>query len=61
MPLNDHNNIELVPTTTKVPVPFVVVFGDHFRPTMQEAAAGTIPAAASLGWQGPIAGVEGRF
>ena len=27
MPLNDHNNnIELVPTTTKVPVPFVVVF-----------------------------------
>jgi len=44
-----------------VPVPFVVVFGDHFRPTMQEAAAGTIPAAASLGWQGPIAGVEGRF
>lgn len=33
----------------------------HIRPTMQEAAAGTIPAAASLGWQGPIAGVEGRF
>ncbi len=27
MPLNDHNNIELVPTTTKVPVPFVVDFG----------------------------------
>ena len=26
MPLNDHNNIELVPTTTKGPVPFVVVF-----------------------------------
>ena len=26
MPLNDHNNIELVPTTTKVPVPVVVVF-----------------------------------
>lgn len=26
MPLNDHNNIELVPTTTKVPAPFVVVF-----------------------------------
>ena len=26
MPLNDHNNIELVPTATKVPVPFVVVF-----------------------------------
>ena len=25
MPLNDHNNIELVPTPTKVPVPFVVV------------------------------------
>ena len=26
MPLNDHNNIELVPTTTKVPVPNVVVW-----------------------------------
>lgn len=25
MPLNDHNSIELVPTTTKVPAPFVVV------------------------------------
>ena len=26
MPLNDHNNIELVPTAPKVPVPFVAVF-----------------------------------
>lgn len=26
MPLNDHNNIELVPTAIKVPVPFVAVF-----------------------------------
>lgn len=26
MPLNDHNNIKLVPTTTKAPVPFVVAF-----------------------------------
>lgn len=26
MPLNDHNSIELVPTTTKVPVPNVAVF-----------------------------------
>lgn len=26
MPLNDHNNIEPVPTTAKVPVPFVAVF-----------------------------------
>ena len=26
MPLNDHNNNELVPTATKVPVPFVAVF-----------------------------------
>ena len=26
MPLNDHNNIELVPTTTKVPVLFVAGF-----------------------------------
>ena len=26
MPLNDHNNIELVPTATKEPVPFVAVF-----------------------------------
>lgn len=25
MSLNNHNNIELVSTTTKVPVPFVVV------------------------------------
>ena len=25
MPLTDHNNIELVPTTTKVSVPFVAV------------------------------------
>lgn len=27
MPLNDHNNIEPAPTTTKVPVPNVVGFG----------------------------------
>ena len=26
MPLNDHKNIDLVPTTTNVPVPFVAVF-----------------------------------
>ena len=26
MPLTDHNNIELVPTTTQVPAPFMVVF-----------------------------------
>lgn len=26
MPLTDHNNLELVPTTTKVSVPCVVVF-----------------------------------
>ena len=25
MPLTDHNNIELVPTTTKVSIPFMVV------------------------------------
>ena len=31
MPLNDHNSIELVPTTTKVPVPFVV-FGKKKPP-----------------------------
>lgn len=31
MPLNDHNSIELVPTTTKAPVPFVAVF-DKKRP-----------------------------
>ena len=31
MPLNDHNNIELVPTTTKVPVPFVVVSAPMFH------------------------------
>ena len=32
MPLNDHNSIELVPTTTKVPAPFVVVFNKRTRP-----------------------------
>lgn len=32
MPLNDHNNIELVPTATKVPVPFVAVFDKRSRP-----------------------------
>lgn len=31
MPLTDHNNIELVPTTTKVSVPFVV-FGKKKPP-----------------------------
>ena len=32
MPLNDHNNIELVPTTTTVPAPFVVVFNKKKPP-----------------------------
>ena len=32
MPLNDHNNIELVPTTTMVPAPFVVVFNKKKPP-----------------------------
>ena len=32
MPLNDHNNIELVPTATKVPVPFVAVSTKRSRP-----------------------------
>ena len=32
MPLNDHNSIELVPTTTKVPAPFVVVFNKKTPP-----------------------------
>lgn len=32
MPLNDHNSIELVPTTTKVPAPFVVVFNKKKQP-----------------------------
>lgn len=32
MPLNGHNNIELVPTTTKVPAPFVVVFNKKKPP-----------------------------
>lgn len=32
MPLNDHNNIELVPTATKVPVPFVAVFDNQNHP-----------------------------
>ncbi len=32
MPLNDHTNIELVPTATKVPVPFVAVFAKKKPP-----------------------------
>lgn len=32
MPLTDHNNIELVPTTTKVPAPFMVVFDKKKSP-----------------------------
>ena len=32
MPLTDHNNIELVPTTTKAPVPFAVVFNKKKPP-----------------------------
>ena len=32
MPLNDHNSIELVPTTTKLPAPFVVVFNKKKPP-----------------------------
>ncbi len=32
MSLNAHTDIELTPTTTKVPVPFVVVFDKRSRP-----------------------------
>ena len=32
MSLNVHTDIELTPTTTKVPVPFVVVFGKKKPP-----------------------------
>lgn len=32
MPLNDHNSIELVPTTTEVPVLFVVVLNKKKPP-----------------------------
>ena len=32
MPLNDHNSIELVPTTTQVPAPLVVVFNKKKPP-----------------------------
>ena len=32
MSLNVHTDIELTPTTTKVPVPFVVVFEKRSRP-----------------------------
>ena len=42
MPLNDHNNIELVPTTTKVPVPFVVVFDKKKSPQYKEAASSSV-------------------
>ena len=37
MPLKDHNNIELVPTTTKVPVPFVAVFDKKAAPLRETA------------------------
>ena len=40
MPLNDHNNIELVPTPTKVPVPFVVVFGSGAPPSQSVISSG---------------------
>ena len=39
MPLNDHNNIELVPTTTKVPDPNVVVFDKKEAAPITEAAS----------------------
>lgn len=39
MPLNDHNNIELVPTTTKVPAPFVVVLDKKEAAPITEAAS----------------------
>ena len=42
MPLTDHNNIELVPTTTKVPVPFVAVFGKEAAPITESASSKSI-------------------
>lgn len=39
MPLNNHNNIELVPTTTKAPVPFVAVFDKKEAAPITEAAS----------------------
>lgn len=40
MPLNGHNNIELVPTTTKAPVPFVVAFGSGAPPSQSVISSG---------------------
>ncbi len=45
MPLNNHNNIELVSTTTKVPVPFVVVLGKEAAPLTEAASSKSIFSA----------------
>ena len=39
MSLNVHTDIELTPTTTKVPVPFVVVFDEKEAAPLTEAAS----------------------
>ena len=39
MSLNVHTDIELTPITTKVPVPFVVVFDKKKPPQYKEAAS----------------------
>ena len=40
MSLNNHNNIELVSTTTQVPVPFVVAFGSGAPPSQSVISSG---------------------
>ena len=49
MPLNDHNNIELVPTATKVPVPFVAAWTGGYQKVSDGAAAGHLRAKRSIG------------
>ncbi|MFR2053839.1 MAG: hypothetical protein ACLS3Y_00215, partial [Collinsella sp.] len=48
MPLSDHNNIELVPTTTKVPVPFVVVFDKEEAAPIKRGGIKQVYLLASL-------------
>ena len=42
MSLNAHTDIELTPTTTKVPVPFMVVFDKRSRPDAEAASSKSI-------------------
>ena len=40
MSFNEHTDIELTPTTTKVPAPFVVAFGSGAPPSQSVISSG---------------------